>query len=74
MNNRSTTHKEQQQHFPFKLYHMLQYAAESQYGSAVSWDEDGMSFAIHDRDTFMEFIVPMFFKQTKFRSFVSLSS
>ena len=30
-------------------------------------------FTIHEKDTFMTSIVPMFFKQTKFRSFVSPS-
>ena len=52
---------------------MLEYAADSQYSSAVSWTEDGRGFAIHNRDAFLEHIVPMFFKQTKFRSFVSKS-
>lgn len=64
----SRTLKEQH-HFPFKLYNMLEYAADSQYSSAVSWSEDGRAFAIHSRETFLENIVPMFFKQTKFRSF-----
>jgi len=63
----------QQQHFPFKLYDMLEYAADSEYSSSVSWSEDGMSFAINNKDIFMECIVPLFFKQTKFRSFVSIS-
>ena len=62
----------QQQHFPYKLYDMLEYAADSEYSYSVSWSEDGMSFAINNKDTFMECIVPLFFKQTKFRSFVSV--
>jgi hypothetical protein len=60
-------------HFPFKLYDMLEYAADSEYSSAVSWVADGGAFAIHDKDTFLNHIVPLFFKQTKFRSFVSSS-
>ena len=57
--------------FPYKLYDMLEYAADSEYSSSVSWSEDGMSFGINNKDIFMECIVPLFFKQTKFRSFVS---
>jgi len=59
----------EQHHFPFKLYDMLEYAANSEYSSAVSWIENGRAFAIHDKDTFLCQIVPRFFKQTKIRSF-----
>lgn len=59
-------------HFPYKLYDMLEYAADSEFFYAVSWSEDGKSFAIHDKDELMMHVVPMFFKQTKFRSFVSI--
>ena len=62
----------QQHHFPYKLYDMLEYAADSEYSSSVSWSDDGTSFAINNKDIFMECIVPLFFKQTKFRSFVSI--
>ena len=62
----------EQYHFPFKLYGMLEYADDSEYSSAVSWDEAGRGFAIHDKETFLKHIVPRFFNQTKFRSFVSL--
>jgi len=56
-------------HFPFKLYAMLQYAANSEHSSAASWSVDGRAFIIHRRDVFLENLVPLFFKQTKFRSF-----
>lgn len=59
----------EQHHFPFKLYDMLEYVADSEYSSAVSWIEEGMAFAIRNKDTFLKHIVPIFFKQTKFRSF-----
>ena len=58
-------------HFPYKLYDMLEYAADSKYSSAVSWSDDGTQFSIHDKDMLMKHVVPMFFKQSKFRSFVS---
>ena len=58
--------------FPFKLYDMLEYAAaDDGLRSIVTWSADGRSFSIHQKDIFMEHIVPKFFKITKFRSFVS---
>jgi len=62
---------EQQHHFPYKLYDMLDYVADSDFSSAVSWTHDGRAFSIRDKDACMERVVPRFFKQTKFRSFVS---
>ena len=61
----------QSTHFPYKLYDMLEYVADSKYSSAVSWSEDGTQFSIHDKVMLMDHVVPMFFKQSKFRSFVS---
>ena len=58
-------------HFPFKLYDMLEHAADSEHSSVVSWVKEG-GFAIHNKDDFLKHIVPHFFKQTKYRSFVSL--
>ena len=56
-------------HFPFRLYDMLEYASEHGHNSAVSWSDDGREFIVHQEEI-ME-IVPLFFKLTKFRSFVS---
>lgn len=36
----------------------------------VSWSADGRAFTIHNQDEFMDIIVPIFFQQTQFRSFV----
>mmetsp|Transcript_1618 Transcript_1618/g.3353 ORF Transcript_1618/g.3353 Transcript_1618/m.3353 type:complete len:152 (+) Transcript_1618:107-562(+) len=63
---------QQQQTFPFKLYNMLEYACDSEFGSCISWTADGSAFIIHDKDVMMDNIAPMFFNQTKFRSFVSI--
>lgn len=58
------------QHFPFKLFVVLEHATDSDdCNHVVSWIQDGRAFAIHDRDLFLKHIVPRFFKQTKFRSF-----
>jgi hypothetical protein len=65
------TMKEQQQHqtFPYKLYEMLEYACDSEFSSSLSWSADGSCFIIHDKEVMMDDLAPMFFKQTKFRSF-----
>jgi hypothetical protein len=58
--------------FPFKLYDMLEVVGDLEKGSAtVSWTPDGNAFIIHNRDNFMKYVAPMFFNQSKFRSFVS---
>jgi hypothetical protein len=62
------------EHFPFRLYDMLNAAADDELHSIVSWSADGLSFSIHQKDIFIERIVPRFFKITKFRSFVSTQS
>jgi hypothetical protein len=67
----STSKRRGKGRFPYKLYAMLEGADESSYSSIVSWNTDGRSFTIHDSDAFMEQVVPMYFQQTHFRSFVS---
>mmetsp|Transcript_21987 Transcript_21987/g.33958 ORF Transcript_21987/g.33958 Transcript_21987/m.33958 type:complete len:134 (+) Transcript_21987:74-475(+) len=62
---------QQQQTFPFKLYNMLEYACDSEFSSCISWTADGSAFIIHDKEAMMDDLAPMFFNQTKFRSFVS---
>ena len=60
--------------FPFKLHEMLEYASScdsAQLKSACFWSPSGVEFVISDKDVVMEDLAPMFFKQTKFRSFVS---
>lgn len=66
-----TDTKDQLITFPYKLYEMLEYACDSESNSACSWTADGGAFVIVDRDVMMEELVPKFFRQTKFRSFVS---
>ncbi|KAL7554424.1 hypothetical protein ACHAWF_018173, partial [Thalassiosira exigua] len=57
--------------FPFKLHEMLEHASSNSEhaDSAVLWIEDGRAFAIKDKDALMNTLAPMFFNQTKFRSF-----
>ncbi|KAL7540173.1 hypothetical protein ACHAXR_009920 [Thalassiosira sp. AJA248-18] len=58
--------------FPAKLYAMLELADVQGYGSssnAVAWLPHGRAFRVIYEQSFVESIVPVFFKQTKIRSF-----
>jgi hypothetical protein len=61
------------EHFPFRLYDMLEYASKYGHQSVISWSIDGRAFVIHQEEKLMEHLVPTFFKQTKVSSFVSPS-
>jgi hypothetical protein len=51
--------------------HAQNAAADDELHSIVSWSADGLSISIHQKDIFIERIVPRYLKITKFRSFVS---
>ncbi|KAL7531086.1 hypothetical protein ACHAWF_003622 [Thalassiosira exigua] len=56
--------------FPVKLYALLELAeARGLGGAGCSWLPHGRAFKIVDKRKFMEIDVPMFFNQTKLRSF-----
>mmetsp|Transcript_22423 Transcript_22423/g.34635 ORF Transcript_22423/g.34635 Transcript_22423/m.34635 type:complete len:326 (-) Transcript_22423:116-1093(-) len=56
--------------FPIKLYAMLELADTiPEFAQAVTWLPHGRAFRILDKDTFMKEVVPVFFNQTKIRSF-----
>jgi HSF-type DNA-binding len=54
--------------FPGKLYDMLDSAEENGFESVVSWIRDGRAFMVHDPEKLVD-VLPMFFGQTKYRSF-----
>jgi hypothetical protein len=58
--------------FPYKLYEMIEYACNSEFSSSLSWSTDGRYFIIHDKEVMMDNLAPKFFKQTQYRSFVSV--
>ena len=65
----------QQQHFPYKLHQMLNYTSNSPNVSiqnCIQWNIDNKSFTIYNKEIFMNDVVTLFSKQTKFRSFVSV--
>jgi hypothetical protein len=55
--------------FPKLLHNMLGRADEGGYSSIVSWQPHGKSFLIRSRDQFVEQVMPLYFKQTRFASF-----
>ena len=54
--------------FPVKLYQMMEYAEQRGLDSIISWVLNGRGFMIHNPERMME-ILPLFFGQTKYRSF-----
>lgn len=58
--------------FPGKLYLMLQSANDGCFGyssDVVSWLPNGLAFRVLDEEKFVESVAPLFFKQSKIRSF-----
>ena len=56
--------------FPTKLYALLELAdIIPEFMQAISWMPHGRAFSIHDEGIFMEEVAPVFFNQTKIRSF-----
>lgn len=54
--------------FPGKLHGMLEYIEKHSLECIISWNRDGKSFEIHDADNLVK-VLPIFFEQTKYRSF-----
>jgi len=66
----STSPRRSKSEFPIKLYAMLELADNIPvFARAVTWLPHGRAFKVLDEDTFMEEVVPVFFNQTKIRSF-----
>lgn len=64
--------KSPKQPFPMKLYALLELASTRGFGSAstsIVWLPHGRAFKVVYEQKFMESIVPLFFRQTKIRSF-----
>ena len=55
--------------FPFKLFQMLQDSDDKGFRHIVSWNPNGASFKVHDAAAFTKVIVPIYFKQTRYKSF-----
>jgi hypothetical protein len=51
--------------FPEVLFDLLEDMTESGYKGVVSWSDDGLAFKVHQREIFMEHILPNYFGLTK---------
>ena len=56
--------------FPVVLYGLLEDAEKHGNASIVSWRPSGVAFKVYRREEFVNKILPKYFKQTKFKSFV----
>eukprot|EP00985_Skeletonema_marinoi_P013599 scaffold6774_cov77-Skeletonema_marinoi.AAC.1 len=66
----SSTPRRTKSEFPIKVYAMLELADNIfEFAQAVTWLPHGRAFKIHDKVKFMNKVVPVFFNQTKIRSF-----
>lgn len=55
--------------FPWKLHDMLRTCKTEGKESIVSWLPSGTAFKVHNVPVFVNNILPLFFKQTKYKSF-----
>lgn len=55
--------------FPFKLHTLLDQIESDGHADVVSWQPHGRAFVIHQKQAFVECIMPKYFKQTKLTSF-----
>ena len=55
--------------FPTKLYHLLEDAETEGHEDVVSWILNGKAFRIHKPKTFCRDIMPIYFRQSKLKSF-----
>ena len=54
--------------FPSKLYKCLVDAEKGGFSDVISWQQDGMSFKVHNQERFGNEILPMYFGAIKFKS------
>ena len=55
--------------FPWKLHEMLKSCTAKDKENIASWVSNGRAFRVHDIRTFVSEILPLFFNQTKYKSF-----
>ena len=61
--------KESRKPFPCKVYDMLEDAMDQGFDDIVSWHSSGNGFMVHNKDKFTKDIIPLYFNQTKYKSF-----
>ena len=55
--------------FPQQLYQVLKAAESEGFDHIISWNPDGRSFKVHNRDLFAQEILPKHFKTSNFKSY-----
>jgi hypothetical protein len=55
--------------FPWKLHRMLKDVEQQGLTKIVGWHDDGLCFKVHDPDAFTKQILPLHFREAKYRSF-----
>jgi hypothetical protein len=58
------------QAFPGRLHTMLEMASQNNFEDIVSWQPCGKAFKVHDATRFADSIMPTYFNQTKYKSFL----
>jgi len=61
--------KTKKRDFPLKLHEMLDDSKTHGREHIISWGPDGKSFKVHQPEDFVTEVMPMYFNQTKYRSF-----
>lgn len=60
----------QKQKFPRKLHYVLEIATKEGLDHILSWQPNGYQFVIHDRPKFIALILPKYFSNIKYKSFL----
>lgn len=55
--------------FPVKLHNLLENVEADGHEGFISWQPHGRAFKIHNRNKFVELVMPKHFRQSKFESF-----
>lgn len=56
--------------FPWILHRLMEEAERENRQDVIAWMPSGNAFIVRKRDVFMKEILPRYFRQTKFKSFV----
>jgi hypothetical protein len=55
--------------FPAKLHQILNEVEQKGNDEIISWNPDGKSFNVHNQKTFVDSVLPSYFRHSKYRSF-----
>ena len=64
----TTTSSSARTNFPVMLHAMLTLADMSGYAHICAWEPHGRAFSVHDREAFVEQVLPLYFRQKRFES------